>query len=787
MTRDDGKAAVPALSERYRSAAQALPTSVAAGLAGSAVEGHWIDADRFFFVTEVEQPDGAILPLPFLASRAAGSARPALPPERIFAALAARFPDFEAAARTALGYGCKVPGELVIRFRDKALTIDLETGEAVSEAHVPTQPEVRSPDGRHAVRIDGHDLVLHDGTTGEARPLTTDGEADWPYGQPPQASLASIALRRSPQPVALWSPGGEWLLTHRIDERHLPFRTIVESAPAGGGQPLAHRFRYATARDPLPRCRLVAIHPSSGRRVDMPDEDVTLFPPLLNRHAWFMDETRICRVRGDRHQRRLELVMTELATGSERVVLTEQAEDGYVESHPLIGHPPVCRYLASRDEVIWWSERDGWGHLYLFDARSGEVIRQLTQGQWQVRDIVDVDEAGRTVLITATGLGGEADPMLRSLARVCLDTGRTDLLLAGSMAEGDVAVCPEMPPPDGDGLRGATMPRSVSPDGGAVVVRRSGPFAPTHTLVLDTRTGRQSVIAAQTRRTEPERALWLDVTAADGTTALKAALYLPRWHDGRAPLPLLDLAYPGPQSVLLSRTDGGRVAAQAQALAELGLAAMICDSRGLPFRGRAFHQAGYGDLLEPQMADHVAVIGQLCERFAFLDRERVGILGASAGGAAAAYAMLAYPQVYRAGIAICGPYDPADYLCGWVLKYVGADRDGAWERQRIARLADRLEGRLLLIHGELDDNVHPTQTLRFADRLIAAGKRFEMLIVPGAGHMVQLTSAHAQQRIWDFLVEHLRGESPPAVPPLAYGPQELGVLGRVHGREAGWL
>lgn len=780
--------AVPELRERYGAAALALPTTVAAGLAGGAVEGHWIDADRFFFVTEAEGPDGSILPLPFIASRSMKTTAPALPFDCLHAAVTSAFPDFAPEDRARLAFGCVDPAQLVVRFRDKALAIDLARGERVAEHPVPQQPEIRSPDGRQAVRIDGDDLVLHDLASGASQRLTSDGEADWPYGQFPQSSLASIALKKLAQPVAAWSPGGTWLLTHRIDERHLPHRCIVESAPAGGGAPVTHRFRYATANDPFPRVRLVAFHPTSGRRVDWPEEDITLFAPLANQHVWFVDETRICRIRSDRHQRRLELLLVDLETGAERVILEEAADAGYVEAHPLIGHPPMCRYLAQTDEVIWWSERDGWGHLYLFGARTGELVRQLTSGAWQVRDLVHVDEAARSALILVHGHGADDDPNLRSLARVCLDTGRIDVLLQGSKADGDVAVLPEIRlAHGGDGLRHPAMPRSVSPDGAAVVVRRSGVFSPTRTVILDLETGSEQVIAELTSRSAPPEPLWLDVAAADGVTGLKAALYLPCWHDGKAPLPLLDLAYPGPQAVFLPRTQSARVAAQAQALAELGLAVMICDSRGLPFRGRAFHQVGYGDLLEPQIADHDAIIGQLCARFDFLDEARVGILGSSAGGAAAAYAMLAYPERFRAGIAICGPYDPSDYLGGWMLKYVGEDIEGRWQRQRIDRLADRLEGRLLLIHGELDDNVHPTHTLRLADALVAAGKRFEMLIVPGAGHMVQLTSAHAQQRIWDFLVDALRSESAPDGPLLVYGSQQLAVLGRIHGREAAWL
>jgi fermentation-respiration switch protein FrsA (DUF1100 family) len=773
--------------DAYRRARGELPAVTAEKLAGNAVDGYWIDADRFFFVTEHRVEADRIVPWPFLATRSTGTVRPVLELDEMLALLRTHAPGLLLSELQAVTYDCPEPGQLVAGLRGQYVVIDVEGRSIINIEPEPKHPESLSPCGRFAVFLSGFDLILRDKRSGEERPLTVDGEADWPYGQQPQASLTSVAYRRRPQPVVLWSADGQWLLTHRIDERHLPERVIVESAPPGVA-PIAHRFRYSTAADPAPLASLVAIHLGTARVVSTPQEPVYMFAPLVNRWAWFADKSRVCYIRGDRHQRKLELFLLDLETGQERILCEEHTHEGYLELHPLLGHPPNVRYLPESEEIIWWSERSGWGHLYLLDAETGKVKRSLTQGSWQVRDIIDVDALSRTVLIAACGLV-ESDPVLRTLARVSLDTSEVQIWTYAD-ERGEAAARPEV-------FVGAAVdhrhrPRgarvSVSPDQEAVVLRRSCPAVGSVTQILDLHDG--NVI----RLADTEASILLapapisvDVLAADGVTHLRAALYLPRDHDGRKHLPIVDVVYPGPQSVLLPRTFWSRAAGQAQAIAELGFAALITDSRGLPFRSRVFHQAGYGDLLEPQMADHVSIIGQLCTRFEFLDRGRVGIVGSSAGGAATAYALLQYPEVFHAGVALCGPYDPADYLGGWMLKYVGPDVEGAWQRQRIGRLANRLAGKLMLVHGDLDDNVHPSQSVRLARDLIAAGKKFEFLLVPGGGHLLQLTNPYVQQRIWDFFVTHLLGDEPPSNFRLDYEPLEMARFAHVGGREALWV
>ena len=210
-----------------------------------------------------------------------------------------------------------------------------------------------------------------------------------------------------------------------------------------------------------------------------------------------------------------------------------------------------------------------------------------------------------------------------------------------------------------------------------------------------------------------------------------------------------------------------------QSVAELGMLGILLETRGMPNRDRAFLQAGKGQLHEPQLSDHVAVIEQLCARFNFLDGSKVGIFGQSGGGHAAARAMFDYPKVFRAGVAASGSHDARNYIALWLDKYGG--RPGAPERDQQSNLevAHRLEGKLLLMHGDMDDNVHPGHTLALSAALIAAGKDFEQLIVPGATHSLLFEHPYALQRLWNFFVRHLLDTAPPDDFVLSWTPADF--------------
>jgi dipeptidyl aminopeptidase/acylaminoacyl peptidase len=210
----------------------------------------------------------------------------------------------------------------------------------------------------------------------------------------------------------------------------------------------------------------------------------------------------------------------------------------------------------------------------------------------------------------------------------------------------------------------------------------------------------------------------------------------------------------------------------------------MLDTRGTPIAGRAFNQAGYGGLLEPQLADHAAVVRQLCGRFAFIDGDRIGMIGESGGGSATARALFDYGDLFKVGVSVCGNHDSTLYTSAWSDKYRGPANPRAWALEANVTAAHKLAGKLLLISGDMDENVLVTHTLSLADALLQANKDFELLIAANEGHTVLLTNGYAQRRAWDFFVRHLLGEVPPAGFELKYAPDELARMWRVLQREA---
>jgi dipeptidyl-peptidase 4 len=277
--------------------------------------------------------------------------------------------------------------------------------------------------------------------------------------------------------------------------------------------------------------------------------------------------------------------------------------------------------------------------------------------------------------------------------------------------------------------------------------------------------------------TPPER---FCVKAADGVTDIYGVLYRPRGFDPGQRYPVVDSVYPGPNLTRVEPCfDPGGMGLDAEPIAALGFVVVAIDGRGTPGRSKAFHDASYGHLADAGcLADHVAVLRQLAETRPWMDLDRVGAFGHSGGGFAAVRAMLDFPEVYKAGVALSGSHDARYFNPGFVEAYDGADDPEAWARASNVDIAGRLAGKLLLIHGGMDDQVHPDHTLRLADRLIAADKEFELLIVPGAEHTFIDCLAYVRKRCWDFLVRELMGTQPPGYrpAPIAIDPALLGEL-----------
>ena len=625
----------------------------------------------------------------------------------------------------------------------------------------PTGQGSVSTSGRYEARVESGNLVLIDRLAGTSTPRTHDAEPAYGYGSSPEGRNSAVTDRlagRSPPPRVLWSPDERHLLTHRLDERRVGTLHLLQGAPRDGSlRPRVQSYRQALPGDAeLPLAQLVSFEVETGRRTDLAWEPLAspfLTPIELNHVWWAAGSDAVFFLHWDRHRRSVRLVSADPSTGRCTVVVEEESETP-IDLNALYYGTPNVWVSGDRREIIWYSSRSGWGHLYLLDGR-GNLIRQLTSGPWPVTDLVRVDEDTRTAFFMATGREDGRDPYYHHLYAVSLDGGEPRLLTPEDAEHG------EWPPYV-----------YFSPDGRFFVDRISRIDQPPRT-VLRRSTGELVAQVAETDVsallatgwTYPER---FTAKASDGETDLHGMIVLPHDFDPAKRYPVIESIYPGPQATRTPRAFTDVVGESTRGLADLGFVVFTVDGRGTPGRSKAFLDAGYGPSGESgRLADHVAVLTQLAEERPYLDLDRVGIYGHSAGAYATVRAMLEYPDIYRVGVASAGNHDQAITNVTWGERWIGPLPGPGWDTQANRTLAHNLQGKLLLVTGDLDDNVNPAATLQLIDALIQANRDFDLLLLPNRNHDFTGTwgtwneDPYFTRRRWDYFVEHLLGEIPP--------------------------
>ncbi|MEV5407895.1 prolyl oligopeptidase family serine peptidase [Thermopolyspora sp. NPDC052614] len=636
-----------------------------------------------------------------------------------------------------------------------------------SEAAPPGNPlEVVAPDGRHAVYRSGHNLRvrLPDGL-GE-RALTSDGTPDQDYGANPDALMYSTLLTRlglpHMPPAVAWSPDSTRILTHRTDLRGVRRTHLLRSAPTDGGPPETLSLRSAhPGDDRLPLAEFVVIDVVTGSLVRARAEPVPmpLLSPIFSRWAWWApDGSAVYYLSTSRDARTLSLNRLDPESGAVRTVMSETGATRVEPSQRQLGRPMV-RVLSGGDEVLWYSQRDGWGHLYLCAAESGKPITQVTSGPWAVQEIVHVDEERRVVFFTAAGLV-EEDPYRRSVCRADLD-GSGFARITDDELDHVITV-----PPGGRYFVDSASTTGTPP----VITVRAWDGRVLVELERADVTGLRA-----TGWSPPER---IRTTAADGRTEIYGLLYRPHDFDPERRYPVVDTPYGLPTDTRVSPSfDPGAYGYEAEALAALGFVVVAIDGRGSPGRSKSFHDVSYGDLGDAAgLSDHVAALRELAGTRPWMDLGRVGVTGMSGGGFAAVRALLKYPEMFSVAVAESGMHDFRFVDLGLAEPYHGPVAEADYVAASNVELADRLQGRLLLVHGGLDDRVSPHLTLRLAERLIRADKDFDLLIVPDADHIYCGYEHHVTRRRWDFLVRHLLGVEPPAGYRLSPVPIDMEAL-----------
>ncbi len=459
---------------------------------------------------------------------------------------------------------------------------------------------------------------------------------------------------------------------------------------------------------------------------------------------WSDDSKHLAFVSTSRDHKQEWFRVADASTGDIREVMGETAAKFYESGNDKVN----WKYLPKSNEILWFSERDGWGQMYLYDLTTGKLKNQITHGEGNVTQVLYVDEGTRTIYFLAAGKEPGCDPYFSHYYSIRFDGSSQKLLT----------------PEDADHAVTSSL------DGRYFIDVYSTPTQPQTTVVRDS-SGKVVVEVAKQDITKLVAAGWvpptpITVKARDGKTDLYGFLFKPTSFDASKKYPIVNNVYPGPQTGSCGSRSFTAAHRDMQALAELGFVVVCIDGMGTPWRSKAFHEFYYANLGDNTIPDQVAGMKELAAKYPWIDIDRAGMYGHSGGGNATAAAMFHYPDFFKVGIAESGNHDQRVYEDDWAEKWSGLlvkNPDGTtnYDSQANQYVAKNLKGHLLLAHGTMDNNVPPNNTLLVVDALIKANKDFDLLMIPNVAHGYAEAAQYMARRRWDYFVRYLAGNTPP--------------------------
>lgn len=630
---------------------------------------------------------------------------------------------------------------------------------------LPGPQEVVSPNGQYMVFCKSHNLWLRDLQSGEERALTTDGSEDNAYGEPSSAWGFAHAIDLQVK----WSPDSQRVFTVQRDRRNVASLPIVHHVPLDGSnrpQVTFHKVAYPGDEE-VETLRLLTIDINSATQqaFDYPQIPVTrnswgFFTASLG--WWHQDSQRAYFVHVDRFYKYAKVIECDTQTGETKELFEERSDTNVC----LMNNGDMWPYfmpLTESNELLWYSERSGWAHLYLYDLNNGQLKNVVTQGDWMVRDVITVVPDRREVFVQTASRASERSPYYRDIARVDIDTGELSTLASGNYDYFASAYTEMIGVPSGIN-RFIPEGRGVSPTGNYAVVTRSRVDTFPEHLVINRCGAEVMELGVAELADMPEG--WqlpepVQLIADDGVTEITGVIYRPSFFSPDQCYPVINDTFSTPDFpwVPLGSFDNslfdGYAFYCAAALAELGFIVVQIDGRGASFRDKSFRDAGYGNLQLPvMMSDQVAGLKQLSERYSYIDTTRAGVYEHQ-GGAAVVNSMLDYPQIYKVGVS-CSSHDAR--LMGasmWSDMYEGECKPTTlYAEEKI----DNLQGKLLLMNGMADICTPAAGVFRVVEALQNANKSFDLVLLPNLGHE---PSGYMFRRGWDYFVLHFLGEEPP--------------------------
>lgn len=633
--------------------------------------------------------------------------------------------------------------------RDRSMTCSIITYvcEPVTETGSSgTRPTAAvSPDGKYEAFRRENNLWIRVIDTDEEQQLTFDGAEDFGY------ATNNAGWVRNERPVLLWSPDSKKIATFQHDGRGVSEMYMISSRI---GRSELEAWKYPLPQDSVVfMIHRVIVHVEEKEtvRLDMPPDyhrgtttdHIADWDGTFLDVRWSPDSQQLAFVSSSRDHKDAWLRVANAGTGEVQEILHERVPT-YYESGVNAENWQV---FFKTNEVIWYSERSNWGHLYLYDLNTGDLKHPVTSGDWVVLQLRHADLDARMLYFTGAGRDGP-DPYFQYLYRVSMDGSEPELLT------------PEE----------ANHVVSLSPQKKYLLDSWSRPDVPQQhavrnldgTIAVDLgKADLSELLATDWQPPEP-----FSVKARDNETDLHGLLYKPSNFDPSKSYPILNYLYPGPQSGSVGTRSFLPSRGDKQALAELGFIVVEVDAMGTPGRSKSFHDAYYGNMGDNGLPDQITTIRQLAARNPWMDVDRVGIWGHSGGGYASTGAILRYPDFYKVAVSGAGNHDNRNYEDDWAEKWQGLFTDNPdgttnYDNQSNILLAENLKGKLLLAHGLMDDNVPASNTLLLVEALVEANKDFDLVVFPNEGHGFGRGRTYWMRRRWDYFVEHLLGAAPP--------------------------
>ena len=577
---------------------------------------------------------------------------------------------------------------------------------------------VTSPDGKWTAFIKNDNVYVREVATGKEKQLSQDGTLSNYYSSYIQ-----------------WSPDSKSVVSCRIRPVEKRYVYYVESSPADQAQPKLHKQEYAKPGDEL-RFKVPCIFEvESGRRL-IPSTELFSHQYELSGPMWNADSKAITFEYNERGHKVYRVLEMSAVDGSVRTLI-EEKEEKYVN------YPRIYRnYLSDGKRIIWSSERDNYNHLYLYDRATGKPLNQITKGEWYVRGVQHVDEANEVIYFSANGMKKGEDPYLIHYYKINFDGSNL------------VELTPE------EGMHQCWY----SSDYKYLVDVYSKVDQAPIAVLRDAKNGK---IRMQLDKADISALLangWkapevFSAKGRDGKTDMWGVIYRPSNFDPSKKYPVIEYIYSGPGDQYVPKTFSS-YNWWMTSLAELGFIVVQVDGMTTSFCSKEFEEVCYKNLKDAGLPDHIAWIKAAAQKYPYMDIDRVGIFGCSAGGQESTGAVLFHPEFYKAAYSACGCHDNRMDKIWWNELWMGYPVDESYSACSNVDNAHLLSRPLMLVVGELDDNVDPASTMQVANALIKANKDFELVVIPGAHHT--MGEDFGEHKRYDFFVRHLMGVTPPS-------------------------